>query len=92
MSELISDSYGQAQKRNESEDVFADDLQILAQNIIAQKPEFWGDANNQLKYQYPKQLWDPYYAQCPTNIRKYEEFHTISGPSGNDFGGRSKLG
>ena len=28
-SELISDFYGWGQKRNESEDVFADDLQVL---------------------------------------------------------------
>ena len=37
---LISDFYGQAQKKNKSEDVFADDLQILVWEIIAQKPEF----------------------------------------------------
>ena len=29
ISELISNFYGQAQKKNESEDVFADDLQVL---------------------------------------------------------------
>ena len=29
ISELISDFYSQAQKKNESEDVFADDLQVL---------------------------------------------------------------
>ena len=35
MSELISDFYGQHQKKNESEDAFADDLQILVRKIIA---------------------------------------------------------
>ena len=34
MSELISDFYGCHQKRNELEDVFADDLQILVRKII----------------------------------------------------------
>ena len=35
MSELISDFYGHHQKRNKSEDVFADDLQVLVRKIIA---------------------------------------------------------
>ena len=35
ISELISDFYGQHQKKNESEDAFADDLQILVRKIIA---------------------------------------------------------
>ena len=35
VSELISDFYGQHQKKNESEDAFADDLQILVRKIIA---------------------------------------------------------
>ena len=35
VSELISDFYGHPQKRNESEDVFADDLQTLMRKIIA---------------------------------------------------------
>ena len=35
MSELISDFYGCHQKKNESEDAFADDLQILVRKIIA---------------------------------------------------------
>ena len=37
LSELFSDFYGQSQKRNESEDVFAYNLQILVQKITAQK-------------------------------------------------------
>ena len=35
VSELISDFYGRSQKKNESEDAFADDLQILVRKIIA---------------------------------------------------------
>ena len=40
ISELISDFYVQAQKKNESKDTFADELQILVQKIIARKLEF----------------------------------------------------
>ena len=40
MSELISNCYGHQKKKNELEDAFADDLQILVQKIIAQKPSF----------------------------------------------------
>ena len=40
ISELISDFYSWAQKKNESEDTFTDELQILVQKIIARKPEF----------------------------------------------------
>ena len=42
VSELISDFYGQHQKKNELEDAFADDLQILVRKIIAQKTIFQG--------------------------------------------------
>ena len=62
VSELISDFYGHHQKRNESEDVFADDLQILVRKIIAQKPSFRAEANEQLKHQYAHKLHDQYYA------------------------------
>ena len=39
-SKLISDFYAQAQKKNESEEAFADELQILVCKIIARKLEF----------------------------------------------------
>ena len=63
MSELISDFYGRSQKKNESEDAFADDLQILVRKIIARKPSFRAEANEQLKSQYAHKLHDQYYAQ-----------------------------
>ena len=62
MSELISDFYGRSQKKNELEDAFADDLQILVRKIIAQKPSFRAEANEQLKNQYAHKLHDQYYA------------------------------
>ena len=63
ISELISNFYGWAQKMNESEDAFVDELQVLVQKIIARKPEFRQDANEQLKSQFAHKLKDPYYAE-----------------------------
>ena len=60
-SKLISDFYSWAQKKNKSEEAFADELQILVCKIIARKPEFRQDANEQLKSQYVHKLKDPYY-------------------------------
>ena len=45
VSELISDFYGQHQRKNESEDVFVNDLQILVRKIIALKPSFRAETN-----------------------------------------------
>ena len=61
-SELISNFYAKTQKKNESEEAFVDELQILVHKIIARKPEFREDANEQLKSQFTHTLKDPYYA------------------------------
>ena len=61
ISELISDFYSWAQKKNVSEDVFADDPQLQVQKIIARKPEFRTNANEQLKSQYAHKFRDLYY-------------------------------
>ena len=61
-SELISNFYARAQKKNESKEAFADELQILVCKIIARKPELREDANEQLKSQFAHKLKDPYYA------------------------------
>ena len=68
LSELISDFYGRHQKKNESEDAFADDLQILARKIIARKPSFRAEANEQLKHQYAHKLHDQYYAAIACSV------------------------
>ena len=68
ISEPISNFYGWAQKKNKSEDVFADDLQVLVQKIIARKPEFRTDANEQLKSQYAHKLKDPFYAEIACSM------------------------
>ena len=62
LSELISDFYGWSQKARETKDTFANDLQVLARNIIVQKPSFCKETNQQLKTQYAHELWDQYYA------------------------------
>ena len=62
LSELISDFYGQSQKTTETEDTFTVNLQVLARKIIAWKPSFRKEADQQLKAQYAQKLWDQYYA------------------------------
>ena len=95
-SELISNFYARAQKKNESEEAFADELQILVCKIIARKPEFREDANEQLKSQFVHKLKDPYYAviarsmlQSSANSESFTEFW---GHPAMMFGGRSKSG
>ena len=68
ISKLISDFYGWAQKKSESEDAFADDLQVLVWKIIARKLEVRKDANEQLKSQYAHKLKDLYYAAIAHSI------------------------
>ena len=68
VSELISDFYGRHQKKNELEDAFADDLQILVRKIIGQKPSFRAEANEQLKHQYAHKLHDQYYAAIAHSV------------------------
>ena len=68
VSELISNFYGRSQKKNELEDAFTDDLQILVRKIIAQKPSFRAEANEQLKSQYAHKLHDQYYAAIAQSV------------------------
>ena len=95
-SELISNFYARAQKKNESEEAFADDLQILVHKIIARKPEFREDANEQLKSQFAHKLKDPYYAVIARSMLQSsgdsETFTQFRGHLAMTFGGRSKLG
>ena len=95
-SELISDFYARAQKKNESEEAFADELQILVCKIIARKPEFREDANEQLKSQFAHKLKDPYYAVIARSMMQSSEdsesFTQFWGHLAMTFGGRSKSG
>ena len=58
---LIADFYNWSQKTHETEDAFADELQVLVQKIVAQKPEFKCEANQALKHQFTQNLRDPYF-------------------------------
>ena len=72
-SELISDFYARAQKKNESEEAFVDELQILVCKIISRKPEFREDANEQLISQFVHKVKDPYYAVIARSMLQSSE-------------------
>ena len=96
ISELISDFYGLAQKKKESKDAFADELQVLVHKIIARKPELRKDANEQLKSQYAHKLKDQYYAAIAHSMLQSlddsESFTQFRGHLAMTFGGRSRSG
>ena len=96
MSKLISNFYARAQKKNESKEAFADDLQILVCKIIARKPEFQEEANEQLKSQFAHKLKDPCYAAIARSmlqsLEDTESFTQFWGHLAMTFGGRSKSG
>ena len=96
ISELISNFYGWAQKKSESKDAFADELQVLVWKIIARKLEFRQDANEQLKSQYAHKLKDPYYAAIAHSMLQSsgdsESFTQFQGHLAMMFGGQSRLG
>ena len=96
ISELISDFYGQHQKKNELKDAFADDLQILVRKIIAQKPSFRTEANEQLKCQYAHKLHDQYYTTIACSVLQtsdpMETFTQFRGQLALTFGSRSRSG
>ena len=96
VSELISDFYRHHQKKNKSEDAFADDLQILVQKIIARKPSFRAEANEQLKNQYAHKLHDQYYVAIAQSVLQTsnpsETFTQFRGCLALTFGSQSQLG
>ena len=96
VSQLISNFYGHHQKRNESDDVFVDDLQILVRKIIAHKPCFRAEANEQLKHQYDHKLHDQYYTAIAHSVLQIsdhmESFTQFCGLLALNFGSRNKLG
>ena len=73
-----------------------DELQILVCKIIARKPEFREDANEQLKSQYVHKLKDLYYAAIAQSMLQSlddsESFTQFQGCLVITFGGRTKSG
>ena len=58
---LIADFYNWSQKAWETEDMFADKLQVLVRKIVAQNPKFTSKANQALKHQFAQNLRNPYF-------------------------------
>ena len=59
---LFSDFYTRCQKSKEKEDLFADELQVLARKVIHIYPEWRFQVNKALKAQFAHWLWDKYFA------------------------------
>ena len=55
---LLAEFYSCAQKVKESEEVFADKLQILIRKVIIKKSDFWVNLDSTLKQCYTSQLYD----------------------------------
>ena len=96
VSKLISSFYDCHQKRSELEDVFADDLQILVRKILACKPSFRAEANDQLKHQYAHKLHDQSYAAIAHSALQTsnptESFTQFWGHLALTFGSHNKSG
>ena len=56
--DLLAEFYSHGQKLKESEEAFADELQILAHKVIIKKPDFRVNLNTTLKQRYASQLYD----------------------------------
>ena len=55
---LLAEFYSHAQKVKESEEAFADELQILMRKVIIKKPDFQVNLDSTLKQCYASQLYD----------------------------------
>ena len=77
-------------------DAFADDLQILVRKIIAHKPSFRAEANEQLKHQYAHKLYNQSYAAITHSVLQTsdptETFTQFWGQLALTFGSHSRSG
>ena len=53
---VLAEFYSHAQKAKESEEVLADELQILARKVISKKPSFHNNLDSMLEQWYVSQL------------------------------------
>ena len=65
---LMSEFYGHKQLAKETDDAFAEELQLLARKIINAKPSFRSEANNAMKQQFANGLKDAYHQISARNI------------------------
>ena len=69
-SSLVGDFYSCIQRPWETEDQFADELQILGRKVISIRPSWKQEANEALKTQFASRLRDPYLAAMARNLLK----------------------
>ena len=55
---VLAEFYSRHQYAKESEESFADELQLLARKVISKKPDFRVNLDNTMKQQYVSQLYD----------------------------------
>ena len=55
---ILAKFYSHSQRAKELEEVFADELQLLAQKVISKKPDFQVNLDTMLKQWYTNQLYD----------------------------------
>ena len=93
-SSLLGDFYTRCQKPKETEDQFADELQVLARKVISVCPEWKLQENEGLKTQFPCWLLDQYFAAMAHNLLKVAPsdmaFTKFWAESMSIFGTRSK--
>ena len=55
---ILAEFYSRRQFAKESEESFADELQLLARKVISKKPDFRVNLDNIMKQRYASQLYD----------------------------------
>ena len=55
---VLAEFYSRRQYTKESEESFADELQLLARKVISKKPDFWVNLDNTMKQRYASQLYN----------------------------------
>ena len=70
-SSLVGDFYSRSQCTfKETEDQFADELQVLSRKVLSIRPEWRAEVNEALKTQFAFRLRDPYLAAMARNFLK----------------------
>ena len=69
-SSLVGDFYSQSQCKKQTEDQFADELQIWSRKVLSIFPEWKAEVNDALKTQFPFRLCDPYLVAMGHNFLK----------------------
>ena len=67
-SSLVGDFYSRSQHNKETEDQFADELQVLSRKVLSIQPEWRAEVNEALKTQFAFRLHDPYLAAMARNF------------------------